>query len=86
MTTDVETYRKLLESALAVAIIDRRELGIDEASMTLYIYYTWEINGLCVALRLLGGYGDTAFDLAWATSPDRPKEDWMKVLEDSYVS
>lgn len=87
LTADL--YRAALESCLAHQIReyhkhfcgqDYGDGGVASAA------FRGEINGLCMALRMLGGYGVQAFDLAWANDPDRPDVDWETVLSLSYVS
>lgn len=80
------SYREFLEAKLAAAVIDHAELAgqldPDDKALTFFYAYT---DGLACALRLLGGYGTTPFDLAWAKSPERPNVDYEKAIGDSYL-
>lgn len=74
----IEEYRAKLEAelarnilALAVkdfskGIIVARGLAIDECTPAVArSLFSWEINGLCIAARLLGGYDGLDFEIAW---------------------
>lgn len=67
---DLAIARHRIELALAEAIVTRDEMKVQEREHPgighLSELYSWEVNGLCIALRLLGGYGTTTFDRAWA--------------------
>lgn len=86
----MDEYRSMLERCLAFHILQldtvRRDLvrvnsAIDAEADALL---TGEINGLCISLRLLGGYGPQAFDVAWATGISMDGVSWDDVLTRSY--
>ena len=87
MTT--EEYRTLLESCLAAKIIEQdkaeKEAVANPAGEEWANILRYEVNGLCLALRLLGDYGTTNFNIEWATRPVRGQADWEKVLDASYL-
>lgn len=66
----ISSYRADLERQLAHLIIELElhepgyramQGGADAVSL-----HRWEINGVCIALRMLGGYAGVVFDGAWA--------------------
>lgn len=83
-----EEYRALLETVLAGHIADAAEAA-DPAEPEEARLYQWEINGLCIALRLLGGYEieqphkeaeRVVFDLDWSRSIPPASFDWRAFL------
>jgi len=63
-----DEYRYELERRLADLIITRDEMisgGVEDEVADLL---KGEINGLCIAMRLLGGYGRIFFNREWANA------------------
>ncbi len=63
-----DEYRYELERSLADLIITRDEMisgGVEDEVADLL---KGEINGLCIAMRLLGGYGRIFFNREWANA------------------
>jgi hypothetical protein len=83
----LDTYRAALEACLAYHIQKRFRESAQTATLPRkrdVAYISGEIDGLCIALRMLGGYGNTTFNLSWALDDARPTIDWKKVLLTSY--
>lgn len=87
-TLTKEEYRALLESVLARHIAEAAEAA-DPAEPEEARLFQFEINGLCIALRLLGGYEvpqphtgteRVAFDLDWAREVAPASFDWRAFL------
>lgn len=83
MPVSYEEYVKALEKCLADHVISREEMQPVDANYSSLL--NMEVNGLAMALRMTGLYGTTAFDLAWATSPDRPEVPWQDILHAGYL-
>lgn len=91
----LEDYRGLLEKVLALHIRKREELLKDQIPgdrdwVEFLRYCQYEINGLCIAIRLTNPPGtkpedfpvpsNQAFDYEWAKDippPPEDYEDWM---------
>lgn len=65
--TDLDAFRRVAEQNLADAILSRAE-GIEANPRMTEVHelFRWEINGMCLLLRELGGYGSQSFDVEWA--------------------
>lgn len=61
-------YRYELERQLAKCIIERDEMIVGGVEEHVADLLKWEINGLCTAMRWLGGYGRTIFNRDWANA------------------
>lgn len=58
--------RQQVERALAETIQHRDAIEKAEGKAGNWSYINGEANGLCIVLRLMGGYEDVTFDSAWA--------------------
>lgn len=85
---NLEEYRAALEACLAHHIIEYHKMMEEPYSIsdTMQTFFLQQIDGMCVAMRLLPGHGTTAFDLAWATDPTRPKVDWQGIIDHNYCT
>lgn len=87
---NLDTYRDLLTRVLALKIRERKETAGEadssRDSAEFLRYLQWEINGLCIALRLTNDERaaphmwpipmNKGFDEAWAESIEPPPEGW----------
>jgi hypothetical protein len=73
-----EEYRALLEATLAWHIGQEGSAAADDPGHAPYL--RGEINGVCLALRLLGGYEGVAFDREWARSIPPASFAWRRFL------
>jgi hypothetical protein len=71
-------YRALLEATLAWHIGQEPAAAADDPEHTPYL--RGEINGLCMALRLLGGYEGIAFNDEWALTVPPASFAWRRFL------
>lgn len=62
------TPRQRMEHSLVGAILHRDAIHSAEGRSYNFAYIEGEANGLCVALRQMGGYGGVTFDSAWANA------------------
>ena len=73
-----EEYRALLEATLAWHIGQESATAAEDSERTDYL--RGEINGLCMALRLLGGYEGMAFYAEWALTVPAVSFAWRRFL------
>lgn len=65
--TDVDAFRRESEQELADAVLSLDELVRSHPEATdAHLLFKWEINGMCLLLRGIGGYGSQNFDVEWA--------------------
>lgn len=84
----MDEYRRLLEACTAAHILRRDVLQKDvfaHENRDIIALFNFEVNGLCMALRLLGGYGTQAFDGEWAKTIPIQDVPWETALDASYA-
>jgi hypothetical protein len=88
MAMNLEEYRAALEACLAHHIIEYHKMRKGPHCLDAHrdTFFWQQIDGMCVAMRLIPGYADTDFNLAWATDPTRPKVDWQGIIDHNYCT
>lgn len=71
--------RKSIERELVKSMNHLDAIETTEGKSSNWSYIKGEVNGLCIALRCMGGYEGVAFDSAWAAArplnpPSRDEE------------